>query len=215
MVSNPRPHTFARLLQDLGTWGHLTVLWVCIGVIALLTLLVTIFERKHNPDFPKTWHAGLAEAFYYVVSLALTGKSAYKGFPGALGRLTLVVWMLAGMVMVAHVTSTITSAMTVEKLKGPESRHGAGILAACQAGKTSFLNRDLSKKMGVRFRSVQFISGSSGASASSFSKGPELRMIRRQAFSGSFISMSSRAGGRTSQAFWPISPSSCPWLHPA
>ena len=117
MVTDPRPHTFARLLSDLGTWGHLTVLWVCVGVIALLTLLVTLFERKHNKEFPKSWHDGLAEAFYWVVSLALTGKSAYKGFSGALGRLMLVVWMLAGVVMVAYVTSTITSAMTVEKLQ--------------------------------------------------------------------------------------------------
>jgi hypothetical protein len=54
MVTAPRPHTLARVLQDFGTWGHLTILWVSIGVIALLTLLVAIFERKHNPHFRRT-----------------------------------------------------------------------------------------------------------------------------------------------------------------
>jgi ABC-type amino acid transport substrate-binding protein len=82
----------------------------------VLSTTVYLFERKHNTDFPAGRREGLAEAFYYVVTLALTGKTAYKGFPGVLGRLVLIIWILLGIISVAYVTSSITSAMTVEKL---------------------------------------------------------------------------------------------------
>lgn len=111
---------------DLLDLVHLKMFWGILTVVLVLTLFVYWFERKHNPDFPKGRKDGLAEAFYYVVTLALTGKSAYKGFPGVLGRLVMIVWIILGIVVVAYVTSSITSAMTIEKLKG--KIHGPGDL---------------------------------------------------------------------------------------
>lgn len=128
MISDARPHTMARLWEDLSTWEHLQVFWILVVVVILSTVAVTLFERKHNPDFPKTWHDGLAEAFYYVITLTLTGKSTYKGFPGVLGRLMLVAWTIFGVITVIYLTSAVTSAMTAEKLQsqivGPQSLPG-------------------------------------------------------------------------------------------
>jgi polar amino acid transport system substrate-binding protein len=145
MVDGSRPHTLRRLLEDLDAWGHLKIFWGICGIVILLTIVVTLFERRHNPDFPKKWPDGLAEAFYYVISLALTGKSTYKGFPGVLGRLMLVVWMLFGIVTVAFLTSSITTAMTVEKLQskinGPQDLPGH-IVGAVKNGKAAaYLSR--------------------------------------------------------------------------
>ncbi len=117
MIPEARPHTFARLWENIVDFGHLTVFWYILGIVLLVTILVTLFERKHNPDFPKTWSAGFAEAFYYVISLTLTNKSAYKGFAGVLGRLMLVFWMVLGFLMVTYVTAAVTAAMTVEQLR--------------------------------------------------------------------------------------------------
>lgn len=47
-------------------------------------------KESTTPSFQKPARRGVAEAFYYVVTLALTVKSAYKGFPGTLGRLVMV-----------------------------------------------------------------------------------------------------------------------------
>lgn len=118
MVVQDRPHTFGRLFGEIFELGHLRILWIAAGVVVIFTLVVTIFERRHNPDFPKAWHDGIAEAFYNVISLTLTGKSVYKGFPGVLGRLVMVVWMLLGLFVVAFVTSSITTTMTIEQLQG-------------------------------------------------------------------------------------------------
>ncbi len=118
MVLEDRPHTFGRLFENLLQLGHLRILWIAAGVVVLFTVLVTFFERRHNPDFPKAWGEGLADAFYNVMSITLTGKSVYKGFPGVLGRLLLVGWMILGLFVVAYVTSSITTTMTVEQLQG-------------------------------------------------------------------------------------------------
>jgi len=105
-------------LTDLFDLLRLKMFWVIFAAVFGLTIFVYWFEKKHNPDFPKSRKDGMAEAFYYVVTLALTGKSTYKGFPGVLGRLVMIVWIVLGIIVVAYVTSSITSAMTVEKLKG-------------------------------------------------------------------------------------------------
>ena len=106
----------SRLIGDIKDLMKLEIFWIILGGIIMLTTAVFFFERKHNPDFPKGHKEGVAEAFYYVMTLALTGKSVYKGFPGVLGRMVLLLWVLLGIISVAYVTSSITSAMTVEKL---------------------------------------------------------------------------------------------------
>ncbi|MEO6054522.1 MAG: transporter substrate-binding domain-containing protein, partial [Chthoniobacterales bacterium] len=118
MISEVRPHTFDAVWESLTDPAHLTIFGVLVVVVIVLCVFVTLFERKHNPDFPKTWQDGFAESFYYVAALMFTGKSVYKGFPGVIGRLTMIIWMVAGVFFVAYITSSITSVMTVQRLKG-------------------------------------------------------------------------------------------------
>ncbi|MFZ4597013.1 MAG: transporter substrate-binding domain-containing protein [Terrimicrobiaceae bacterium] len=133
MIPEARPHSVSRIWSDLAGLTRLEAFWYVVGAVVLLTIAVFLFERRHNPDFPKTRREGIAESFYYVVSLALTGKSVYKGFPGVLGRLVMVVWTILGLLTVAYVTSSITSAMTVEKLtsrvSGPQDLPGKTVAA--------------------------------------------------------------------------------------
>jgi ABC-type amino acid transport substrate-binding protein len=116
LITNNQKTIESRLLSDIKDLVKLEIFWIILGGILMLTTAVFFFERKHNPDFPKGHKEGVAEAFYYVMTLALTGKSVYKGFPGVLGRMVLLLWVLLGIISVAYVTSSITSAMTVEKL---------------------------------------------------------------------------------------------------
>jgi len=128
MVPEARPHSVARLGEDLLDILKTEIFWYVAAAVIVLTGFVFLFESRHNPDFPKQKREGLAEAFYYVISLALTGKSTYKGFPGVLGRLVMVAWMILGIITVAYVTSSITSSMTLEKMgnriSGPQDLPG-------------------------------------------------------------------------------------------
>lgn len=145
MISDARPHTLGRLWEDLSSWEHLRMFWILVAVVVAMTIAVTLFERKHNPDFPKAWHDGIAEAFYYVITLTLTGKSTYKGFPGVLGRLMLVAWTIFGVITVIYLTSTVTAAMTAEKLQsqivGPQSLPGKLVGAVREAKAIDYLSR--------------------------------------------------------------------------
>jgi polar amino acid transport system substrate-binding protein len=127
MVPEARPKTFHRLIEDLEMWGHLKIFWSLIGCILAASIFVALFERKHNPDFPKGWADGFAEALYYVVSLSL-GKSAYKGFGGWKGRLVMIVWTILGVVVIIFLTSSVTATLTAEAISshivGPESLPG-------------------------------------------------------------------------------------------
>lgn len=115
MVTGARPHTLRALKEHVSDMVHSKVFWMAWGVIAVCTILVTIFETKHNPDFPKKKADAVAEAFYYVISLGL-GKSAYKGFPGWFGRMVMVIWLLAGFVVAIYLTSSLTAFMTKEAI---------------------------------------------------------------------------------------------------
>ena len=146
MIAEPRPHSIKRLALDLFSLAALPVFWSVVAAVAVLTVVVYFFEKRHNPDFPKTRGEGAVEAFYYVISLALTGKSTYKGFPGILGRLVMVFWMILGVITVAYVTSTITSAMTVEKLKarisGPQDLPGKTVGALAGGSAEEYLTKN-------------------------------------------------------------------------
>lgn len=137
MVSERRSGA-GRVLGRLAEPQHLPVLGFVAVAVVLSTFAVAWFERRHNPEFPKTGPAGLAEAFYYVMGL-VTGKSAYKGFPGVLGRLVLVAWMLASLFVVSYVTGVLASAMTVDGLRGhiagPEDLpgHFVGLVAGTES----------------------------------------------------------------------------------
>jgi ABC-type amino acid transport substrate-binding protein len=139
MVTNDRPHTLGWMIENLKKLLLLKVIWIGLVIVLLISVIVALFERRHNPAFPKAHHESFAEAFYYVVSLALTGKSVYKGFPGTAGKIATFVWMLMGMLMVAFITSTITSTMTVERLhgiiNGPEDLPGK--IIGVRAGTTA------------------------------------------------------------------------------
>lgn len=128
MISEARPHSVSRLGTDLLDLALTKVFWWAVALVVGFSFLVYFFERRHNPDFPKSRSEGLVEALYYVVTLALSGKSAYKGFPGILGRLVMVAWIILGIITVAYVTSSITSSMTLEKLgsriAGPQDLPG-------------------------------------------------------------------------------------------
>jgi ABC-type amino acid transport substrate-binding protein len=87
-------------------------------VIFLGTVLLTLGERRWNQEFHPDWKNGLAESFYHVMSIAMTGKSTHKGLPGPFGKILAGFWLAFGVAVVAYITSSVTSVMTVNRLQG-------------------------------------------------------------------------------------------------
>ena len=128
MIDENRTASLLKLWNGLRNSGHLKIFAIGIAVILMGTVIVTLGERRWNEEFPKDWANGLAESFYHVMSVVMTGKSNHKPLPGPLGKIMAGIWIAFGVAVVAYITSSITSVMTVNKLhsiiNGPQDLPG-------------------------------------------------------------------------------------------
>jgi ABC-type amino acid transport substrate-binding protein len=96
------------------------ILWLLGGLFIVLLLnshIIWFLERKKNAEsFPEGYIAGIWEAVWWSICTIITGGCENKAPLGVAGRLTAIVWMLAGAALFTYITATITSAMTVETL---------------------------------------------------------------------------------------------------
>lgn len=101
------------IVTQLGDGGYLrSYLWLGFFVIAA-TVLLTVFDRRFDKDFPRGWLPGIAESFHHVISMAMTGRTSRKQLFGAAGRFFSAFWMVCGVAVVAYLTSSVTSVMAV------------------------------------------------------------------------------------------------------
>jgi ABC-type amino acid transport substrate-binding protein len=96
------------------------IVWLLIGLFVVLLVnshIIWFLERKRNAEsFPEGYVAGLWEAVWWSICTIITGGCENKAPLGVAGRLTAIVWMLAGAALFTYITATITSAMTVDTL---------------------------------------------------------------------------------------------------
>lgn len=141
MVHEKRGSSLRKLWNGLRDSGHLRVFTIGVVIILLGTLLLTLSERRWNGEFYKDWANGLAESFYHVMSIVMTGKSSHKGLPGPWGKILAGIWIAFGVGVVAYITSSVTSVMTVNRLesiiKGPEDlqTHRVGVITGSVGAK--------------------------------------------------------------------------------
>lgn len=117
IMVNERRHVSANdLISQLSDSGHLRIyLWLALAIVAG-TIALTLLDRYFDPDFPREWHRGVAESFYHVMAVVTSGATSHKELFGAFGRLLSAVWMVVGVVVIAYITSSVTSVMTTNTL---------------------------------------------------------------------------------------------------
>ncbi|WP_244490808.1 transporter substrate-binding domain-containing protein [Aureimonas frigidaquae] len=113
MVPEQQASDFSEIITELREAGHLTAYALIAIVILVATILVTLFDRRFDRDFPPTWKEGLAESFHTVMLVTTSGKpAARKNLFGWIGRFWQGLWLIVGIAVVAYLTSSITSVMT-------------------------------------------------------------------------------------------------------
>lgn len=118
MIDEKRESSWKRLWNGLRDSGHLMIFSIGISVILVGTVFLTLGERRWNQEFHPDWANGLSESFYHVMSITMTGKSTHRGLPGPFGKILAGIWLAFGVAVVAYITSSVTSVMTVNRLKG-------------------------------------------------------------------------------------------------
>lgn len=112
MVAERDGAGFWQVMGGLERAGHLRAMAWLATIIVAATLLLALFYRRFDKTFPRSWHAGLAESFYEVMSVATSGKVTRPNALGWIGRISGGVWMVCGVAVIAYVTSSVTSVMT-------------------------------------------------------------------------------------------------------
>ncbi|MCX8999732.1 transporter substrate-binding domain-containing protein [Rhizobiaceae bacterium BDR2-2] len=117
MVDEDRGASFLDVVAGLRESGHLRAYsWIAF-VIVVATILVTLFDRHFDKDFPRRWRDGFAESFYTVMSVATSGKPpSRRNLFGWIGRIWQGLWLVCGIAVLAYVTSSVTSVMTTLSL---------------------------------------------------------------------------------------------------
>lgn len=117
MVSDDRRTGLGEIIEGLGDSGFLRgYAWIA-GVILAAAVGLTFFDKRFDKDFPARWRDGFAESFYTVMQVATTGRpAARKNYFGWIGRIWQGLWLIAGIAVIAYITSTVTSVMTTLSL---------------------------------------------------------------------------------------------------
>ncbi|MBK0326153.1 transporter substrate-binding domain-containing protein [Rhodobacteraceae bacterium F11138] len=118
MVNDNSASDFWSLLSGLKDSGFLHAYgWLAFAILAA-SVGFTLFDRKFDKDFPKDIREGLAESFYTVMTVATSGKPPKrKNLFGWMGRVWQGLWLVFGVVVVAFVTSSVTSVMTTQSIR--------------------------------------------------------------------------------------------------
>ena len=156
MVSSEKSSSFFRLIDGLVEGGHARLFaWGIVGALGL-TVAVSLLLRRYDREFTPHLHEGLAESFHHVVSVAVTGKTSYKGgvVPPWIGRIVAAIWLLFGLATVAYLTSTVTSVMTADvmhrQINGPNDLRGKTVGIVDQSGGDTYCSEQ--KLDVVRFK---------------------------------------------------------------
>jgi ABC-type amino acid transport substrate-binding protein len=152
MIDEDRASGFWDVVAGLHESGFLRAYaWLALVILAA-TILLTLFDRRFDRDFPTRWREGIAESFFAVMSIATSGRAARKNLFGWLGRIWQGLWLICGVAVLAYVTSSVTSVMTILALTN--QIHNLGDLPGKTVGVfTGSIAEDFARESALRSRS--------------------------------------------------------------
>ncbi len=93
---------------------------VFVGILVALVIvshILWLLERHHNPkQFPHGYKEGVIESIWWTTCVLIGGSCMNKDPEGIAGRVVGTVWALVGIAMIAYLTATASSIMTVDTL---------------------------------------------------------------------------------------------------
>ena len=139
--------TWWPVVTNIFSLGFLRAVAALFAVSVSVGVLLWLVERRHNEHFG-THHRGLGSSLWWsAVAMTQGGGAAGEKVPVTLpGRLLAIIWMVTSVVVIASFTAALSSALTLNQLRG--SVHNEADLryvrAAAIAGTetTEYLDRE-------------------------------------------------------------------------
>jgi ABC-type amino acid transport substrate-binding protein len=154
-----RPESGNRLLEALGSFpwrmaGALLV--VAIAIMFVMANVLWLVERRASEHFQKGYLKGIGEGLWAAALIVATGEHGDREAPRAVKRLIIFLMWLAGVVLIAQLTATVTSTQTVDRLnsniRGPADLAGKRIATVPGTVAADYLTE----------HGVQFVDAASG-----------------------------------------------------
>jgi ABC-type amino acid transport substrate-binding protein len=141
--STPEKGVLTSLL-GLISWEFVSVV-ISLGALLLgVGFVLWIFERKRNPEqFGGTPAQGIGSSFWWAAVTMTTVGYGDKAPTSLAGRIVALVWMFAGLIMVASFTAAITSSLTISSLQsqiqGPDDLQRANVATIANTASEQYL----------------------------------------------------------------------------
>ncbi|MGB7387604.1 transporter substrate-binding domain-containing protein [Pseudomonas neustonica] len=125
-------HGILQSLKALFSWEFLSVI-VALGLLLFAVgIILWVCERRANPEqFGGKASEGIGASFWWAAVTMTTVGYGDKAPVTLAGRLVALVWMFAGLIMVASFTAAITTSLTVSNLQyqigGPQDLPGSTV----------------------------------------------------------------------------------------
>lgn len=131
-------------LRALISWQFVSVVIALGGLLLAVGTVLWLFERRRNPDqFGGTAAQGIGSSFWWAAVTMTTVGYGDKAPVSLAGRIIALVWMFAGLIMVASFTAAITSSLTVSNLQyqiqGPEDLNRANVATIANTASEQYL----------------------------------------------------------------------------
>ena len=104
-------------LRALISWQFMSVVIALGGLLLAVGFVLWLFERWRNPEqFGGTAVQGIGASFWWAAVTMTTVGYGDKAPVSLAGRMVALVWMFAGLIMVASFTAAITSSASARCL---------------------------------------------------------------------------------------------------
>lgn len=105
-------------LKALVSWQFVSVVLALGALLLAVGFLLWLVERRRNPEqFGGSATEGIGSSFWWAAVTMTTVGYGDKAPVSFAGRVIALVWMFAGLIMVASFTAAITSSLTVSNLR--------------------------------------------------------------------------------------------------
>ncbi len=110
--------TTEKFMGVLLSTGLRNLVGLLLAVIFVVAHVVWLVERRRNPDFPRGYVRGVWEGCWWAAVTMATVGYGDKPPKTIVGRVLAIFWMFAAILIVANLTASISSSLTVQELRG-------------------------------------------------------------------------------------------------
>ncbi|MBB4304671.1 ABC-type amino acid transport substrate-binding protein [Rhodobium orientis] len=119
MVDESGTTSFGDIWTGLADAGYLKSYGWLVLIIILSTIGLTLFDRRFDKNFTKSWREGVAASFYSVMLVVTKGSlPSRSSLFGWMGKIFSAFWLVIGIAVFAYITSSVTSVMTSLAIEG-------------------------------------------------------------------------------------------------